>query len=225
MRNILTIALLLSISFMAAEASLFKFPVHARGSQVSQGKDGKTDNSTVVPVNHDDDDDDDDDNVKPDYTSSKVKYYLNGVKGVWTGFMQGFYKNSKIELNERCISNKLTDNVYFIIDFTEGKEPIWKVAKFVVTIAKTFNDNLSYCGYEKLVEDLKKFCSVDGTCDPDKLMKNVTDKLFQFVGDANGIVAAIQQFPPQDKDDMFLDSLELGTNLGKIVRGLYNFTN
>ena len=91
--------------------------------------------------------------------------------------MKGFYKDSKIELSDRCISNSLTNNVYFIIDFAEGKEPIWKLAKFVVTIAKTFNDNLSYCGYEKLIIDLKQFCQGD-KCDPDRLMKNITDKLF-----------------------------------------------
>ena len=40
--------------------------------------------------------DDDDEEVLPDYSESYVKYYLNGMKGFWTGFSRGFYHDSQL---------------------------------------------------------------------------------------------------------------------------------
>ena len=184
--------LLLAVTSIATvEASMFSIAnrLHHHQSQLATADDKTTDDTSNSV--HDDDEEDDED-IKDDTTSANVKYYMNGVRGSWTGFMKGFYKDSKIELSERCISSSLTDNMHFIISFAEGKEPAYKVAKFVTTIAKAFTDNLSHCGYEKLVADLKAFCATgDNICQPNHLLKNITDKTFSFIGDVNGIISAV----------------------------------
>jgi hypothetical protein len=93
-----------------------------------------------------------------------VHYYLNGIRGFWGGFLKGFYKDTKLELTDRCINTQLTSNIQFLIKFAEGKEPLYRLPKFTITVAKIFNDNFSYCGYDKFANDLKTFCQED-TCD------------------------------------------------------------
>ena len=84
----------------------------------------------------------------------KVDYYLKGVKGVWTGFERGLYRDSRMTINARCINDKLASDVFFMLNFIEGKESLLEIFKFVTTGAKIFNDNMNYCGYYKAVDDV-----------------------------------------------------------------------
>ena len=47
----------------------------------------------------------------PDPRETYAQYYLNGIKGFWTGFSQGFYHNTKLQLNERCLNDKVTEEI------------------------------------------------------------------------------------------------------------------
>ena len=81
------------------------------------------------------------------FTDARVEYYLNAIRGFWTGYMRGFYKDSKMGLNSRCMSSDLSNSLFFLVDFMEGHQPLWKVVSFVTTFAKIFNDNNENCGY------------------------------------------------------------------------------
>ena len=107
--------------------------------------------------------------------------------------------------------------------FIKGEQPPYKIVSFVVTFAKMFNDNMSFCGYQQMITDLDAFC-YDGTkCNNKQLIRNMSGRTFQFVGDANAIVATLQRFPPIEEEEMLLDSLDLGINVGKIIRNVYNY--
>ena len=94
--------------------------------------------------------------------------------------------------------------------------------KFIVTFAKIFNDNFQYCGYVQLAKDLEDFCDkVD--CGKQQILKNASGRAFNFIADINGIIAGIQKFEFQNPDDIYLQTMDLGMNVGKIVRTLIDF--
>ena len=76
--------------------------------------------------------------------------YLMTVKGFWTGFVTSIYRDSEMQLNQRCFSKDLLSEIYFLVNFASGQEPMTQAPKFVVTFAKIFNDNFHYCGYVQL---------------------------------------------------------------------------
>ena len=52
----------------------------------------------------------------------------------------------------------------------------------------------------------------------------MTGRLFQMIGDINSVIAILQQFPATDSDDLYLQTVELGSDLGKIMRSVYNLS-
>ena len=77
----------------------------------------------------------------------RVNIYIEGMRGFWTGFARSFYSDSKREVSNRCLSNNLADEIFFVVNFMEGRESVLQVVKFVTTSSKILNDNMNYCGY------------------------------------------------------------------------------
>lgn len=175
MKTLTLVAVLLALSLLTAQA--FEFRHGQVKPKNDKDKDTNKDKDEGHPSDEPKDDQNDDEEQVPDYTDSYVKYYLNGIKGIWTGFVRGFYHDSKMELNERCLSEKLTSNIWFMNSFMRGEEPMYKVVKFVTTSAKIFNDNMQFCGYSQLVTDMEAFCATGG-CHKKQIMKNFTDRMF-----------------------------------------------
>ncbi len=148
--------------------------------------------------------------------------YIEGSRGFWTGFVRAFYLDSHREVNPRCFSHNLANDIFFVSNFIEGNESVMQVVKFVTTFSKIINDNLNYCGYAEAIEDIEKFCSYD-YCTPTSLIKNASENLFHIIGDLQGIADALRQFPVKNKEDAFLATYQIGADCGKFLRTIFMF--
>ena len=153
----------------------------------------------------------------------RINKYVAGLRGFWTGFERSFYADSRRMVSNRCFSSNLVKDLFFVVNFIEGKESFTKVISFVTTSARILNDNMNYCGYKEAVADIETFC-LTANCQPRQLIKNVSNNIFKMLGDLQGIAAVLYQFPPNNKEDMYLASMSIGMDCGKFVRTIFNFT-
>ena len=97
----------------------------------------------------------------------RVNLYIEGMRGFWTGFARSFYFDRKKEVSSRCFSNNLASELFFVVNFMEGKESLMQIVKFVTTASRILNDNLNYCGYTEAIEKVEAFCQKSTTlCTP-----------------------------------------------------------
>ena len=54
----------------------------------------------------------------------RVNLYIEGMRGFWTGFARSFYFDRKKEVSSRCFSNNLATELFFVVNFMEGKESL-----------------------------------------------------------------------------------------------------
>ncbi len=54
----------------------------------------------------------------------RVNLYIEGMRGFWTGFARSFYYDRKKEVSSRCFSNNLATELFFVVNFMEGKESL-----------------------------------------------------------------------------------------------------
>ena len=120
----------------------------------------------------------------------RVNLYIEGMRGFWTGFVRSFYYDSQKEVNSRCFSNNLAGELFFVVNFLEGKESFIQVVKFVTTSAKILNDNLNYCGYADAIKDIEAFCQL--ACTPQRLIRNTSNNIFSLFGDIQGLSSALR---------------------------------
>ena len=78
-------------------------------------------------------------------------YYVKGDRGLWTGFIRGFYADSRKALNRRCINDDTALDFAFLENFINGNERPLEIFNFVTTMAKVVNDNMNFCGYREAV--------------------------------------------------------------------------
>lgn len=102
---------------------------------------------------------------------------MSGIKGFWTGFQRGLYKNSKMALDDRCMSANMTTDLFFIANFFGGYGSFSDVVPFVTKVAGLINDNFNFCGYTEAVSMINKFCTTND-CSSSILLQNVTNRLF-----------------------------------------------
>ncbi len=115
------------------------------------------------------------------------------MRGFWTGFARSFYYDRKKEVSSRCFSNNLASELFFVVNFMEGRESIMQTVKFVTTASRILNDNLNYCGYTEAIERIEKHCKISSTiCTPQKLFQNVSSNIFSLFGDLQGIAAVMR---------------------------------
>ena len=88
----------------------------------------------------------------------RVNLYIEGMRGFWTGFARSFYYDRKKEVSSRCLSNNLASELFFVVNFMEGRESLMQTVKFVTTASRILNDNLNYCGYTEAIERIEKHC-------------------------------------------------------------------
>lgn len=54
--------------------------------------------------------------VMTDFQDTDAYYYVQGAKGFWMGYQQGFYKNSKKDMGS-CMNDKVIEDVVDIVNF------------------------------------------------------------------------------------------------------------
>ena len=73
----------------------------------------------------------------------RVTFYVDGLKGLWTGFERSFYLDSLRTVNPLCFSESMVKDIFFLVNFVEGHEDLTLVVKFVQIAARIFNENMS----------------------------------------------------------------------------------
>ena len=118
---------------------------------------------------------------------------LQEVKGLWTGFNRGIYKNTQFTLDSRCMANTLPSDIEYLENFfAQGTMDFDGLFKFVTTAGTLFNNNVNFCGTSEVYKYIANYCAAN-TCDPTTLIQNATGKLFQMIGDINSMMALLQQ--------------------------------
>ena len=154
----------------------------------------------------------------------RVNIYIEGMRGFWTGFARSFYSDSRREVNQRCLSNDLADEIFFVVNFMEGKESLMQVVKFVTTSSKILNDNMNYCGYSEAITSIESFCKLGiNRCSPQKLIVNFSNNIFSEFVDMQGIAQILRQLPIKNKENAYLAMLQIGVDAGKFIRTIFKF--
>ncbi len=131
--------------------------------------------------------------------------------------------DSRKALNSRCINDEIATDISFIEDFVEGKESVTEVVRFVSTIAKVVNDNMNYCGYREVFEDVAEFCTGVADCSVTTLLVNVTSKYVEIFSGLTNLATIFLQFPPPTNEDMYLVMMDVGLNIGRFVRYIFRY--
>ena len=140
--------------------------------------------------------------VSTTVSAADPNYYLQGVRGFWVGYQQGFYKNTKKDAIT-CLNEQTTDNIVKIVEFFEG--PMDMAQAFVLmTEGMEVFTNIQTCTVEASIEDLVRFCELTPeNCSSASIMSNVTANMFVLIGKFTEVSEILKNFPAATSDDLY----------------------
>jgi len=75
-----------------------------------------------------------------------VDWVLQGLRGYWTGYHQGFYADKSFALPPNCLAETDKARVLYVIDWLyEGQ--FTDIMSFFESLVNLFYDNYTYCGF------------------------------------------------------------------------------
>ena len=98
--------------------------------------------------------------------------------------------------------------------------------EFVKSFSSLLNDNLNYCGYIELIEDMDAYCLLESNpCSIDAILENLSKKVLSLVGDFNTILQTYLELEwPEDDDDLIEDEHhDMGKSFGRVLRVVANY--
>ena len=138
----------------------------------------------------------------------------------------------------------------FAYEFINGRESPARVIEFVTTIKDLINTELQLCGYTKTIRDLEEFCHMHSdkhkphvehqeeaefesrypyhkikgeVCSKREMTRSFYRRGFTMIAAYNKVSLIIENFPRHENHEIYMQSLNLGWQIGKVIRILYQF--
>ena len=155
-------------------------------------------------------------------TSSDAYYYIQGAKGLWTGYQQGFYKNTKKDIGN-CLNDQVIEDVVELADFFKTFDTT-KMMSLLPKGMEVFN-SLNSCSVTSTFTDVATFCVLHpDSCTSASLMENVTKNLFVLMGKFTEVTTIMNGgFPAPTAADLYTQTESMGNIVGTILRLLSGF--
>lgn len=162
--------------------------------------------------------------VKAPVTSVDPNYYLQGVRGLWTGYESGFYKNTKKNAGD-CLNDETTQNIIKMVDFFESGMDMSHAFNFISEGMQVFGNLETSCSLEGSVEDLWDFCDDNADhCTGASILSNLTSNMFVLIGKLTEVSEVIKSFPAATSDDLYTQTNTIGNDIGTTLRIITGFT-
>ncbi len=135
--------------------------------------------------------------VQEDEEIDFFKYYIHGMKGFWSGYMEGLYNSKQPgKLTPECLSEDIALKTEFLSQyFTDGADRqgnMFLVVESVFAIVANVED----CGFLESIDDIENFCLAHTEkCKTQALYASATSKTMQLIGHGTTLVQAFQDFP------------------------------
>lgn len=156
-----------------------------------------------------------------EFQESPAYYYIQGAKGLWMGYQQGFYKNTKKDVGN-CLNDKVIEDVMDIVDFVQTMDTTKMFALFGEGM-EIFN-SLQSCSIQTSFKDVSTFCSSHPqSCTGASIMDNVTKNMFVLMGKFTEVTTIVQDFPAETPTELYSQTNSLGNIFGTILRLLSGY--
>lgn len=155
------------------------------------------------------------------FLDSEAYYYIQGAKGLWTGYQAGFYKNTKKDIGN-CLNDRVIEDVMDIVTFFETFDTS-KIMNIFGQGMEVFN-SIQSCSIQQSFDDIVTFCDKHSeSCNGQALMDNLTKNMFVLMGKITEATTILQDFPAKTAAELFLQTSSLGNIIGTILRVVSGF--
>ena len=91
-----------------------------------------------------------------------AEYALSGLRGLWTGFLRGLMRDSKMEISDKCLNETLASEFDFFIDSIKEQKitSVYELLGMAEKFLKVVN-YMDYCNFENTTSELRDYCAVD----------------------------------------------------------------
>ena len=147
-----------------------------------------------------------------------------GIRGFIQGLKRGFYNRKSVDLSPQCFGSESVIQEYEIAniwnhqDFNRFYEIPGKLYSLWVMLDQE-------CQTEELIYDFWLTCRMNN-CDPEKIIKNDADNIFQLTGILNSaaVIYSTEIGPNESPYSYYYEELtEVGKDLGKLMRISFGF--
>lgn len=155
---------------------------------------------------------------------------FGGTRGFITGFKQGFYKRSNIEINPQCFGQDYLVLGYNAYQIIKDMDVLWYKLYELPLKAYGFLEMIDQeCDAEEFLYDMWYFCS-SHNCTVDAILHNEAAHLFQITGFLNAIASIVYGHytvaPGQETHDFYYDMYQdVGANVGRLVRVSFEYSD
>ena len=161
--------------------------------------------------------------IKDNTLSFDPNYYLQGVRGLWSGYQSGFYKNTKKNTNQ-CLNDETTQNIIKMVNFFENGADMSHAFNFISEGMQVFGNLETSCSVEASFEDLYDFCeSNKNNCSSTTILSNLTSNMFVLIGKLTEVSDVLKSFPAPTSDDLYTQTSIIGNDIGTTFRVVTGF--
>ena len=147
---------------------------------------------------------------------------VSNFQGLYAGFRMGFYKQRTATDVPECLTHATCEEFFFIYNFAENAQLV-DILPLVGKVASLVDDVAS-CGFEDVLFDIEKFSEENDVSFP-VILENLSKNLFQVISKMNEIMEITMAYPAEDPEEFYDQNMNLGKDVGSIIRYVYNFHN
>ena len=155
-------------------------------------------------------------------TADDFNYYVHGMQGFWSGYMQGLYNTDKPHhLTEACLSKDISQKFASLaFELNSGNFLLLpEIFSNLMTVVANFDE----CGLEKSIEEVAKYCSRTHDCEPESIFGGLAGKAFQLIEKFTAVADILREFPADSADEVYEQGITIGKSLGSTLRIIFNF--
>ena len=117
--------------------------------------------------------------------------FYGGIRGFLTGFKQGFYRQSNIEINPGCFGQDYMVLGYNSYQIIKEIDHLWyKLYEFPLKLYAFYEMIDGECNAEEILYDMWYFCSSRG-CSFNDVIHKAESHLFQITGMVNAVASIV----------------------------------
>ena len=173
----------------------------------------------------------------------KVGDIVYGIKGLILGFQQGLLNDERIRLSDECFTSlETSQDLKFLAEFAQKKRSIWDVYEFTKTSTDMIMEEFDNCNWTSTIDLLQAYCyensddtgietqeftadwrSAKTRCSQSKMIENFYMRFFNFQGSYKRVMDVVRSWDTDNRNDVYLQSMAIGRECGKMTRILYDF--